>query len=137
MSRTKRIIGFCCEHGGMGAAERAEEEGKRIPPEITIIPVPCIGRVDVLHLLQAFREGADAAFVVGCLEKNCHHLYGNFEARKKVDQARGVLDALGLGGERLELFYLASNQGLEFQKAVDNMIERVERLGPNPLGVRK
>ncbi len=137
MSQAKHVIGYCCEHGGIGAAERAGEEGWQCSPEALIIRVPCIGRVEVLHLLQAFREGADAVFVAGCLEKNCHHLYGNIEARKNVDHAKRILDSLGLNGERVELFNLASNQGLEFKESVDIMIERVERLGPNPLGVQR
>jgi F420-non-reducing hydrogenase iron-sulfur subunit len=135
MSRTKRVIGYCCEHGAIGAAEWTGMERRQYSPEVLIIPVPCIGRVDVLHLLQAFREGADAVFLAGCLEKNCHHLYGNLEARKRVDQAKRILDSIGLEGERLEMFYLASNQGREFKESVDIMIKRVERLGPNPLGV--
>ncbi len=134
MSQTNRIVAYCCEHGGLGAAERAKEEG-RCSSEVQILPVPCIGRVDVLHLLQAFREGADAVFLAGCLEKNCHHLYGNLEARKKVDQAKRILESLGIDGERLELFNVASNQGREFKESVDIMVERLERLGPNPLGV--
>jgi len=137
MSQIKRVIGYCCEHGAIGAAERAGVERSQFSPEVLIIPVPCIGRVDVLHLLQAFREGADAVFVAGCLEKNCHHLYGNIEARKRVDQAKRILDSLGLDGERLELFNLASNQGREFKESVDIMLKRVERLGPNPLGVHR
>jgi coenzyme F420-reducing hydrogenase delta subunit len=137
MSQGKRIIAYCCEHGGIGAVERAEEEHRQSSPDVVIIPVKCLGRVDVLHLLQAFREGADAVFVVGCLEKNCHHLYGNIEARKRVDQAKHVLDSLGLNGERVEMFNMASNQGLEFMQSAEIMIERVERLGPNPLRVKR
>ena len=137
MSQTKHVIGYCCEHGAYGAAEKAGVNRRQYSPEVQIIQVPCIARVDVLHLLQAFREGADAVFVAGCLEKNCHHLYGNIEARKRVDQAKHILDSLGLNGERLELFNLASNQGREFKESVDIMLERVERLGPNPLGVHR
>jgi F420-non-reducing hydrogenase iron-sulfur subunit len=137
MSQTKRIVAYCCQHGGLGAAERAGVEGRSYSPEVLIVQVPCIGRVDVLHLLQAFREGADAVFLAACLEKNCHHLYGNFEARKKVDQTKRILDSLGIDDERLELFHMASNQGREFKESMDIMIERVERLGPNPLGVQR
>jgi coenzyme F420-reducing hydrogenase delta subunit len=137
MSQGRRIIAYSCEHGGIGAVERAAEEHRQFSPDVVIIPVKCLGRVDVLHLLQAFREGADAVFVAGCLEKNCHHLYGNIEARKRVEQAKRILDSLGLNGERVEIFNLASNQGLEFKQSVDIMVERVERLGPNPLGVKR
>ena len=118
--------------GGMGAIYKVRH---RLLDEIRVIKVMCSGRVEPDFVLKAFREGADAVFVAGCLEKNCHHLYGNIEARKRVDQAKGILDSLGLDGERLELFNLASNQGREFKESMDIMIERVERLGPNPLGV--
>jgi F420-non-reducing hydrogenase iron-sulfur subunit len=103
---------------------------------VAIIEVPCTGRVDVLHLLRAFREGADAVFVAGCLEKNCHYEYGNIEAAKRVEQAKRILDALGLNGRRLEMFHVASNQAFRFKEIADEMTARVEGLGRNPLGVR-
>lgn len=137
MSQVKHVIGYCCAHGGIGAVKKAEAESRQYSSEVLIIQVPCIGRVDVLHLLQAFREGADAVFVAGCLEKNCYHLYGNIEAKKRVDQAKRILDSLGLNGERLEMFNFASNQGREFKESVDIMMTRVERIGPNPLGVQR
>ena len=82
-----RIVGFCCERGPEQAIDLAGEKGLRYPAELVFIKVPCAGRVDVVHLLQAFREGADAVLVLGCLEGNCHHVYGNLEARKKVERA--------------------------------------------------
>jgi coenzyme F420-reducing hydrogenase delta subunit len=58
------------------------------PPEIEIILVPCTGRVDIIHLLEAFEKGADAVFVAGCLEGECHYLTGNFRAKKRVKKVK-------------------------------------------------
>jgi F420-non-reducing hydrogenase iron-sulfur subunit len=132
-----RIIGYICDHAAYAAADLAGEKGMQYSAEVMLIRLPCAGRLDVLHILKAFREGADAVFVAGCLERNCHHLYGNLEAGKRVQQARSILDSLGLKGGRLEMFNLASNQDLKFKEMVDTMVKRVEELGRNPLAVRE
>jgi coenzyme F420-reducing hydrogenase delta subunit len=43
------------------------------PTTIRIIEVPCTGKVDIMHLLLAFEQGADGVVVVGCLEGECHY----------------------------------------------------------------
>ena len=66
------------------------------PPDIRIIQVPCTGKVDILHLLTAFEEGADGVFVAGCLEGGCHFIEGNLYAKKRVNYTRKMLAELGL-----------------------------------------
>ena len=132
-----RLVAFCCEHGPEEAADLAGEKGLQYSPDLVLIRAPCAGRVEVVHLLRAFREGADGVMVLACLEGNCHHLYGNLEARKRVDRAKLVLEEVGLGAARLEMFHIASNQPFRIQQAASEMASRVERLGPNPLAVRE
>lgn len=132
-----RIIGYICDHAAYSAADLAGESGLRYSPDVLLIGMPCAGRLDVATVLKAFRGGADAVFVAGCLEGNCHHAYGNVEGRKRVAQAKAILDALGLDGRRLEIFNLASNQDFRFKEMVDLMQSRVEELGRSPLAVRE
>jgi F420-non-reducing hydrogenase iron-sulfur subunit len=129
-----RIIGFVCRESAMVAAEQAGSKGWALPSSLTLVELPCTGRVDVVHILKAFREGADAVFVAGCLEGNCRYQYGNIEARKRVVLARSLLQASGLEPERLEMFNLASNQEWRFMEIVQEMVSRVGRMGPNPVG---
>ncbi len=131
-----RIIGFHCEHGPDGAVDLAGERGLQYSADAILIKVPCAGRIDVEHILRAFREGADAVFVACCLEGNCHHVYGNLEAGKRVEQAKDILEVIGLGGSRLEMFHIASNQPFRIPQIVMEMASRVEELGPNPLGAK-
>lgn len=103
------------------------------PPEIKIILMPCTGRVDILHLLRAFEGGADAVFVAGCLEGECHYLAGNIRARKRVTKLKKDFTSLGVEPERLEMFNLSSSDGPKFQAIAKEMTERAMQLGPSPL----
>jgi len=128
-----RIIGFVCRDSALAAAEQAAAKGRCCSSSVTLVEMPCTGRVDVVHILRAFREGADAVFVAGCLEGNCKYQYGNIEARKRVALTRSLLQSAGLEPERLEMFNLASNQEWRFVEIVQEMVSRTERLGQNPI----
>jgi F420-non-reducing hydrogenase iron-sulfur subunit len=103
------------------------------PSSIKIIRVPCTGKVDIQHLLRAFEKGADGAYVVGCMEGDCHYNKGNFRARKRMMQARRILDTIGVGGQRVEMYNLSSAEAPHFVKAAKEMHERILALGPNPI----
>ncbi len=46
---------------------------------------------------------------------------------------RQLLDEIGLGGERLDMFFLSSAEGIRWSEIVIEMTERIKALGPNPL----
>jgi F420-non-reducing hydrogenase iron-sulfur subunit len=50
-----------------------------------------------------------------------------------VKYVQDVLDQIGIGGQRIEMFYLSSAMGGAFAEAVTKMTERVKALGPNPV----
>jgi coenzyme F420-reducing hydrogenase delta subunit len=103
------------------------------PVNIKIIQVPCTGKVDVLYLLKAFQRGADGVYVAGCMEGNCHYLTGNLRARKRVEYTKKILDEIGIGGERLEMYNMSAAQGPRFVEIAKEMTERIKKLGPNPI----
>ena len=103
------------------------------PASIRIILVPCTGKVDIIHILRAFEKGADGVYAVGCMEGDCHFISGNFRARKRVEQARNLLDTIGIGGERVQMFNLSSGEGPLFAEIAVEMTERIKKLGPNPI----
>lgn len=107
------------------------------PSNIKIIQVPCSGRVDIKHLLKAIEDGADGVFVAGCLEGECHFMTGNLKARKRVNYVKKVLEELGIEPERVEMFNLSSGEGTKFADISREMVERVKKLGPNPVNLKK
>ena len=107
------------------------------PTSIKIIRVPCTGKVDVIHILRAFEKGADGVYAVGCMEGDCHYNSGNFRARKRVEQARNILDTIGIGAGRAKMYNLSSSEGPLFAKYATEFTAEIKELGPNPLRVSK
>ena len=107
------------------------------PTNIKIIRVPCTGKVDVLHMLHSFEKGADGVYLVGCMEGECHYQKGNFRARKRVEQAQTILDTIGIGGERVQMYNLSSSEAPRFVQYAVEMSERILKLGPNPIKLAK
>ena len=103
------------------------------PDTIRILRLPCTGRVDVIHMLRAFQKGADGVYVAGCLEGECHFLTGNLRARRRVEYAKKILDEVGVGGERLEMYNIAASDGPRFAAVAKEMHEKITALGPNPI----
>ena len=103
------------------------------PTNVKVLKVPCTGRVDVIHLLKAFEQGADGVYVAGCLEGECHYLAGNLRAKKRVGYAKQLLDECGIGGERVAMYNLSSAQGQRFAAIAREMTEKIRQLGPSPV----
>ena len=60
-----QIIAFCCSHCAYNAADLAGSLRIQYPSSIKIIEVLCSGRVDVIHIMRAFEDGADGVMVAG------------------------------------------------------------------------
>jgi coenzyme F420-reducing hydrogenase delta subunit len=85
-----KIVAFCCNYCAFAAADLAGATRLQYPPNVRIIRLPCTGKVDAIHIMKAFEDGADGIFVAGCLEGQCHFLEGNTRAKKKVAYVKSV-----------------------------------------------
>ena len=103
------------------------------PADIKIIQVPCTGRVDILHLLNAIEDGADGVYVAGCLEGECHYIAGNLKARRKVEYVKKTLIEIGIEPERVQMYNLSSAQGARFAEIANEMVDKIKELGPSPI----
>ncbi|MGQ9687168.1 MAG: hydrogenase iron-sulfur subunit [Desulfobaccales bacterium] len=128
-----KILAFCCSYCSYAAADLAGSMRLQYPAAIHIIKVPCTGKVDLVHLLLAFEQGADGVMVAGCLEGNCHFLSGNLRARKRVERLKNILARLGIGGDRVEMFNLSAGMGARFAEICREMHARILELGPSPI----
>ncbi len=127
------IIAFCCHYCAYAAADLAGVMRLQYPPNIKVIKLPCSGTIDVLHILKAFEQGADGVFVAGCLKDGCHFIEGNTRAERRVERAKDILNKIGLGKDRLEMFFMSSSEGTRFAEVAREMTERIKGLGPSPI----
>ena len=127
------ILAFCCNFCAYAAADLAGARRKQYPVNVRIVHVPCTGKVEVEHLLAALERGIDGILVAGCLEGGCHFVEGNLRAKRRIEAARQTLDEIGLGRERLRMVNLSASEAPTFVARIQQMVETVSSLGPNPL----
>ena len=96
------IVSYCClfETTSRAVIRQAEEEY----PKQGVVPImiPCVARLSVVDLLSPFEVRADCVVVIACREGSC--LYPTAEKRllDRVRQAKGILEEIGMGGERID-----------------------------------
>ena len=127
------ITAFYCVYCGYMAADTAGALQVQYPANVKFVRMPCTGKTDVRYLLEAFEQGADGAYIVACPIGNCHHVRGNERGRARMQRAKQILDEIGLGSERLDMFFMSGSQAQAYANAAQTMTERVRKLGPNPL----
>ena len=130
------VLVFCCNFCAYAAADLAGSRRMQYPANVRIVHVPCSGKVEVQQILAAFERGIDGVLVAGCLEGGCHFVEGNLRAKRRIASAQRMLDDIGLGGERLRMVNLSASEAPTFVARVREMIDTVDRLGPNPLRMR-
>lgn len=125
-----KILSYCCQWCSYAAADLAGSMRLQYPAAVRIVRVPCTGRLDILHLLRPFEDGADGVFVSGCLLDDCHYVNGNYKAQRRVKYVKGLLEQLGLEPERLEMYFNSSAMGPQFAQTCRDFYERIKKLGP-------
>jgi coenzyme F420-reducing hydrogenase delta subunit len=123
------VICFACRWCSYAAADFAGVMRLNYPVNVRIILVPCSGRVDFKHVFEAFQRGADGVIIAGCLKEQCHYVDGNIIAERRVDAAKKTLNNLGVGGNRLEMFFCSAGMPREFASFMVEFTERIKRMG--------
>ena len=125
-----KIVAYCCNFCAFAAADLAGSMRVQYPPNVRIILLPCTGKVDAIHLMKSFEDGADGVFVAGCMEGECHFMEGNFRAKKRVAYVKRLLDEVGVNPDRIEMYNLSSAMGGRFAEIVEEMTDRIKKMGP-------
>ena len=81
---------------------------------------------------EAFEDGADAVYVVGCPAEGCHNVKGSLRAAKRVDSVRKALAEMGVEADRVRMYHLERGLHPEFIAAAEEMNTLISRLGKSP-----
>jgi F420-non-reducing hydrogenase iron-sulfur subunit len=112
--------------GGHSAALRRDDA------DINIIRMACSSMTRDVYLLRAYEAGADAVVVLVCPERQCRYIDGNVRAAKRVGRVKFLLDEVGLGRERIELYNVKPGDDAAVSGIIDRTLETLKDLGPNP-----
>lgn len=127
------VLGFVCRYYSGSANVDGQMPHLLEAEGIRIVELPCTGRVDIGHILLAFECGADGVFVTGCSEENCHFREGTTYSQGVVKQAQSLINAAGLGSNRVEMIMLASHDAKELLDRAREVRQRLAAAGRSPL----
>jgi len=92
---------------------------------VHIIDMPCAGRVDPLHILEAFRHGIDGVLIAACHEEDCRSKRGSKEARRLTTALKKTLSQIGFE-ERLHFCSVAPRYPESFREELRRFKEKIE-----------
>ena len=124
-----RIVAFLCNWCLYSRLDQADIARVQAKPNVRIIKIPCLGRMDPLHVLMALQEGIDGVLVAGCHPGDCHYKRGNFLAENKMAVLQTVLDANG-GRGRVKFAHVSTAERGQFPRLIEELVEEVRALGP-------
>jgi heterodisulfide reductase subunit A len=132
-----KILAFSCNWCSYTSADLAGINRYRYPHNVNIVRFMCSGRIEPELIMKSFEYGADGVIVTGCKLDECHYISGNYRAKERIETTQHLLNMIGLGAERLRAEWLSAAEGEKFAKTMNEFVEQIKALGPNPLSVEK
>jgi len=93
------------------------------------IEMPCGSRIDPIHILKAFENGADGVVVIACPDKACHTLRGSRHLHRRVKYAQLLLQETGIEPGRVFYFEPEIPSAPQLEKLVEEAKAALEKLG--------
>jgi len=124
---------FHCRNTPGGSEKERQSLEKEYDGALRLIPLPCSGRLEPLHLMRALEEFADAAYVIACPEGECRYQEGNSRARKRVGRTAQVLAEIGLEEQRVGIMVRRSDEPESLRVIAGRLLAKLDRLGPSPV----
>ncbi len=130
-----RILAFLCENDAYPALDTVGKYRMQFDANIRVIPVRCLGSVNVVWIADALSKGFDGILMVGCKygeDYQCHFIRGSELASKRMDNVREKLKQLVLEPERVKLQTLSIDEYGKIPGMFGEFVEEIRALGPNP-----
>ncbi len=91
------------------------------------IDLPCASRVDILHILEAFRRGVSGVLIAACSEEDCKQEKASGKARHSVTKLKERLTQIGLQ-ERLHFCTVAPRYPERFDRELEQFSKKIEAI---------
>jgi quinone-modifying oxidoreductase subunit QmoB len=130
-----RIIVFACENDAIPALDMAAARGHYISNLVRVIPVRCLGSVNMAWIKDALSAGLDGALLLGCAhgdDYQCHFVKGSEIADKRMENIGDTLSTLGLEPERCGSRSVAITDYNTVPELINEFVEEILEMGPNP-----
>ena len=130
-----RILIFACENDAYPALDMAGLNRYQYSAFVRIIPVRCLGSVNLLWVSTALEKGFDGIMLMGCKsgdDYQCHFVKGSALAEERLSKVGETLKSLMLEEERVTMEEISIADSGSIPNVINNFVETIEGIGFNP-----
>jgi len=130
-----RVLVLACENDAYPALDIAGLKRLQYDPSVRVIPLRCLGSLNIVWIADALARGIDGIMLIGCKSGDnyqCHFIRGSELAERRLENVKETLQRLQLEPERLQLVQLAINESNKLPTLINGFVDRIRELGPNP-----
>jgi quinone-modifying oxidoreductase subunit QmoB len=130
-----RVLIFMCENDAYPALDIAGVRRIQYDPSVRVIPLRCLGSMNIVWIADALSRGFDGIMLFGCKygdDYQCHFIKGSELADRRLENVKETLQRLQLESERLKLTQLSINESEKLPVLINEFVERLREIGPNP-----
>jgi quinone-modifying oxidoreductase subunit QmoB len=130
-----RVIALMCENDAYPALDMAGINRLNYDPMFRVIPVRCLGSVNIVWIADSLSKGIDGVMLIGCKfgdDYQCHFIKGSEIANKRLDNLKETLTRLALEAERVKVVQLAISDYDKLPTIFNEFAEQIREIGPNP-----
>jgi quinone-modifying oxidoreductase subunit QmoB len=129
------VLVLACENDAYPAFDQAALNGLTYSPFVRIIPVRCLGSINVVWIKDALSKGVDGILTIGCKygdDYQCHFAKGSELLNIRMEKIGEALKSLALEKERVQQVQIAIDEYEKIPGIISEFMEVIESVGPNP-----
>jgi quinone-modifying oxidoreductase subunit QmoB len=130
-----RVLVFMCENDAYPALDVAGLNRVQYDPSVRVIPLRCLGSLNIVWIADALSGGIDGVMLIGCKygdDYQCHFAKGSELANTRLENVKETLQRLQLESERIQLTQLAINEYDKLPVMINEFMDKIREMGPNP-----
>ncbi len=130
-----RALVFMCENDAYPSLDIVGMMKKEYSPYVRVIPLRCLGSLNIVWIADAMSMGIDGVMLVGCKygdDYQCHYVKGSELAETRLGNVKDTLDKLRLESERIHVTQLSLNEYHKLPEMIGEFMETLDDMDPNP-----
>ncbi len=130
-----RVLVLACENDAIPALEAAAVHGIKYSPFVRVVPVRCLGSVNVVFIKEAISAGFDGVLLFGCKygdDYQCHFIRGSELMETRGGNIKEALEQMSMENERVQLHQVEISDYETIPRVIDEFMELIDEIGMNP-----
>ena len=130
-----RILILACENDAYPALDMAGMNRNTYSAYVRVIPVRCLGSVNLIWVTDALNSGYDGVMMMGCKHGDnyqCHFVKGSEIASQRLSKIDDTLKSLNLEPERVQNFEVAITDIERVPQLINDYAAKIQEIGMSP-----